>query len=108
MLSQVHPHVIAQAEKLRLAFQGNKPFRHIVIDSFLASSFLEQPTAEFHPFDPKHALDEFGEAGRKAVVRDLHRLGRSCQDFGRLVRSGEFLSLVGTITVWSDLLQRRR
>ena len=104
MLNLVHPRVIDQAEKLRLAFQGNKPFRHIVIDSFLASSFLERLAAEFPPFDPKHALNEFGEAGRKAVVQNLRRLGPSCHDFDRLVRSGEFLSLVETITDIPKLL----
>lgn len=104
MLRLVHPRVIGQAGKLRRTFQGNKPFRHIVIDSFLASGFLEQLTAEFPPFDPTQALNEFGEAGRKAVVRNLRRLGRSYQDFDRLVRSGEFLSMVEKITDVPKLL----
>ena len=100
----VHPRVNDQSEKLRRTFQGNKPFRHIVIDSFLASGFLEQLTAEFPPFDPKQALNEFGEVGRKAVVQNLRRLGRSYQEFDRLVRSGEFLSLVEKITDIPKLL----
>ena len=104
MLSLVHPRVIDQAGKLRRTFQENKPFRHIVIDSFLTSSFLEQLTADFPPFDSKHALNEFGEVGGKAVVQDLVRLGRPYQDFDRLIGSREFLSLVENITGIPKLL----
>ncbi len=104
MLSLVHPYVSGQAGKLRRTFQGNKPFRHIVIDNFLVSPFMERLSAEYPPFDPKQALNEFGEAGRKAVVQNLRRLGRSCQDFDRLMRSAEFRSLVERITDVPKLL----
>ena len=104
MLSLVHPRVIDQAGKLRRTFQANKPFRHIVIDNFLAPAFLKQLTADFPPFDSKHALNEFGEVGGKAVVQDLARLGRPYQDFDRLIGSREFLSLVENITGIPKLL----
>ena len=104
MLSLVHPHVIDQAGKLRQTFQGSQPFRHVVMDGFLVSRFLEQLSAEFPPFDPKQALNEFGEVGRKAVVQDVNRLGRSYQEFNKLIRSREFLSLMEKITDISKLL----
>ena len=104
MPSLVQPDVIAEAEQLRLTFQGNKPFRHIVIDSFLASDFLEQLIAEFPAFDPKQALNEFGEVGRKAVVPDLRRLGRPYREFDKLMSSRAFLSWVEKITGIPKLL----
>jgi len=104
VLSLVHSQVIDQAGKLSRNFQGNTPFRHVVVDGFLGSAFLEQLRAEFPPFDPKQALNEFGEVGRKAVVQDVTRLGPSYQKFDKLIRCREFLSLVEKITGIPKLL----
>ena len=104
MLSLVHPQIIDQAGELRQSFQGNKPFRHVVIDHFLEPKFAERLRGEFPPFDPKQALNEFGEVGRKAVVPDVKRLGRSFREFDQLIRSRDFLSLVEQITGIPELL----
>ena len=104
MLSLVHPQIIDQAGELRQSFQGNKSFRHVVIDHFLEPKFAERLRGEFPPFDPKQALNEFGEVGRKAVVPDVKRLGRSFREFDQLIRSRDFLSLVEQITGIPELL----
>jgi hypothetical protein len=98
------PDVLAQAASLRRSFETAEPFRHLVIDDFLAPAYCQELTERFPAFDREHALDQFGHAGRKAVFQDLPKLGAAYQRFDRMLRSREFLSFVGEITSIPKLL----
>jgi Rps23 Pro-64 3,4-dihydroxylase Tpa1-like proline 4-hydroxylase len=87
-----------QVADLRRQFAAARPFRHVVIEPFLDRQFCANLMAEFPAFQARNALNESGEAGRKAVVPQLARLGPAYQRFDRLIRDRKFLELIGRIT----------
>lgn len=91
-------------EKLNRGFTSSRPFRHLIIDRFLDAEFCRQLMAEFPAFDATHALNERGETGRKAVVTDLKRVGPAYARFDQMIRSPEFLSIIGRIAGIPSLL----
>jgi len=90
--------------ELNREFISSRPFRHLIIDRFLDAEFCRQLMSEFPAFDSTHALNERGETGRKAVFTDLERLGPAYARFNQMIRSQEFLSLIGRITGIPSLL----
>ena len=103
-ISTLHSSLAAQIAELHQQFAANRPFRHIVVDSFLDDAFCQELISEFPPFDQRRALNESGEAGRKAVCSKLASLGPAYRCFDSLMRDREFLSLVGQITGIPGLL----
>src|SRR5207249_665529 len=89
---------------LREEFQFSQPFRHVVMDSFLEPSFCERLMAEFPAFDERKAINEMGEVGRKAVVRELDRIGQSYAKFDQIMSAREFLAFLGQVTGIADLV----
>ena len=79
-------------------FASAKPFRHIVIDDFLDPLFCHLLMKEFPAFDSARAVNERGEAGRKAVVSEPARLGAAFAQFDQMIRGPEFLELMSRIT----------
>src|SRR5258708_25865708 len=73
------------------------------MDRLFDPAFCERLMAEFPAFDVRNAVNELGEAGRKAVVTDIARIGPACAQFDRLMRDREFLALVGEIAAIPDL-----
>jgi Rps23 Pro-64 3,4-dihydroxylase Tpa1-like proline 4-hydroxylase len=104
VLSVLHPSLQDRIDDLRQQFATNRPFRHVVIDPFLAPEFCEDLIAGFPAFDPGRAQSENGTVGRKAVISDLVNLGAAYSQFDGLMRDPEFLSLTGRITGIPDLL----
>jgi len=100
----LHRAVRDHMEDLRRQFAGARPFRHVVIEPFLDLEFCTRLMAEFPAFQARHALNESGHAGRKAVVPELSRIGDAYRGFDRLMRNREFLELIGRITGIPDLL----
>jgi 2OG-Fe(II) oxygenase superfamily len=98
--AQVLDHVAA----LRASFEGAEPFRHVVVDGFLDTGYCQELIRQFPAFDREHALNEFGDVGRKAVFQELPKLGPAYQRFDHMLRSREFLSLIGEITAIPKLL----
>ena len=98
MLSLLHSGVRDQAEELRLQFAAGQPFRHVVIEQFLDPGFCAELMAGFPVFDARHATNERGEQGRKAVRSHLPGLGPAYARFDRLMRDQHFLALIGRIT----------
>jgi hypothetical protein len=76
---------------------SSQPFRHVVIDDFLDPDSCARLIQEFPAFDARNAVNEHGEVGRKAVFTDVARIGRSCAEFDRLMRSRAFLNWLGTL-----------
>jgi len=91
-----------QAE-LQTEFKAAKPFRHVVIDEFLAPSFCADVVAQFPVFDESTALNENGEVGGKSTQERVRELGPAYQQLDDLVQSDSFLSLIGEITGIDDL-----
>ena len=93
-----------EASTLRAQFRSAEPFPHVVIDEFLNPDYCRALIDEFPAFDQKHALNEYGQTGGKAVFQNLVEIGPSYARFDGLLRSQEFLSLISEITGIPDLL----
>lgn len=104
MLELIGPKTREQIQHYRSRFSNNSPFRFVVIDDFLAPDFCRQLARQFPAFDPERARNEFGEIGGKCVFQNLSELGPPYRRFDELVRSREFLELIGNITGIPDLL----
>jgi hypothetical protein len=102
--SALAPHVAIQASTLATKFASRDPFRHVVIDDFFASAFAERLLAGFPPFERGNARNEAGEPGQKSTVERIRGLGPAYAALDDLVRSAEFLDLVGRITGIAGLL----
>jgi SAM-dependent methyltransferase len=100
----IAPAVVADAPHLAERFARREPFRHVVIDGFLAAGFVQRLLEQFPPFDVKRALNEAGEVGGKAVNEQIRALGGAYAELDDLVQSREFLALVSRITGVPDLL----
>src|SRR5215469_5113220 len=87
----------ARAAELAREFANAQPFRHVVIDDFLAPDFCKRLMAEFPAFEAKYARNEYGEIGGKAAVPDIARLGPAYRQFDELMRDRAFLELTGKI-----------
>jgi len=85
-------------------FARAQPFRHAVMDEFLAADFCRELMAEFPRFDTGQSLNERGETGRKAVNPKVSSLGPAYVRFDQLIRSQEFLTFTGKLTGISNLL----
>jgi hypothetical protein len=104
VLNLLQPAIVAGAPKLRAAFQSARPFRHLVVDGFLRDDFCRALCSEFPPFEKRHAINEVGAAGGKAVVESLPEIGPAYLRFDELIRSKDFLTLAGEITGIDGLL----
>jgi len=98
LLNLLSPDVRANLGELHRRFASADPFRHIVLDGFLDPAFVDRLASEFPAFDRAAALNEFGEAGGKAVRQDLPTLGGAYAELDRLLQSPEFLKMIGEIT----------
>lgn len=103
MSDLIHPAVRADLDALHTRFQRREPFRHVVIDGFLAPDYAQRLLEDFPPFDPAHARNEAGDIGNKAVVERIRGLGPDWAALDDLVRSPAFLALIGRITGIPDL-----
>lgn len=96
--------VRTHADEHAARFARREPFRHVVIDDFLAGPFADRLLAEFPAFERGNARNEAGELGSKSTVERIRDLGHAYADLDDLIQSAEFLALVGTLTGVDDLL----
>jgi len=104
MLKILNPQVIDQVETLARQFAPREPFRHVVIDDFLAADFCARLLAQFPPFERGNARNEAGVLGNKATIEQIRRLGPAFARLDDAMQSAEFLEFVGRITSIDDLL----
>jgi Rps23 Pro-64 3,4-dihydroxylase Tpa1-like proline 4-hydroxylase len=102
--SFLHVDLAKRAEELHSRFITSEPFHHVIIEEFLDREFCHQLMREFPAFDTARAVNERGETGRKAVISELARLGPAYARFDQMIRSREFLELMGRITGIPKLL----
>lgn len=96
--------VRAQTPEIAARFARREPFRHVVIDDFLAAPFANRLIAEFPPFERGNARNEAGELGSKSTVERIRELGSSYSELDDLIQSPAFLELVGRLTGIDNLL----
>lgn len=100
----ISPTVLADRDRHGAAFAVARPFRHLVLDDFLATDFLAALDAEFPPFEAKHARDEHGGIGGKAVVERIRAIGPAYARLDALIQTPDFLALVSALTGIPELL----
>jgi len=89
--------------ELARSFREAQPFRHVAIDNFLAPEFCRAICEQFPECFDAHALNENGTVGLKATREKVRTLGQAYKDMDDLVRSADFLQLIGKITGIDDL-----
>ncbi len=100
----IHPDVLHDAERQAHAFAAAFPFRHVVIDGFLESAIARRLLDEFPSFSERHALNERGEVGGKAVRMDVRDVSDTYRAIDSYLQTSEFLDYVSTVTGIPDLL----
>src|SRR5450759_2433279 len=98
------PHVATHAGEYAQAFARQCPFRHVVIDNFLAADVAAKLLVDFPPFERGNARNEAGELGGKSTVERIRQLGTPYAALDDLLQSRPFLDLVSHITGIPDLL----
>jgi Rps23 Pro-64 3,4-dihydroxylase Tpa1-like proline 4-hydroxylase len=104
MLELVNKKTRQAVGDLHAAFRDAAPFKHVIIDEFLAPEFAEALLREFPAFSPDRARNEFGKIGNKATVQEILRLGGNYRRADLLVSSQPFLQLISEITGIPDLV----
>lgn len=92
------------AHDLGRRFRAAEPFPHFVLDDFLEAGFFRRLQAEFPAFDPKNALNDYGEPGGKAVVSRPAEIGPAYRELDALIQTRAFLDWLGRATGMQDLL----
>ena len=97
-------HADLEDDQLARSFESAKPFRHLVIDGFLAPAFCRDLAGAFPGFGSGATVNEFGEEGGKAVYGNVPELGEPFRRFDELIRSQSFLDRLSRITGVPELL----
>jgi len=103
-MSLLNPRVFGDADRHAREFAEAQPFRHAVIPDFFHNEFGERLLADFPRFEDRHALNEMGQVGGKAVRMDVRDIGESYRELDRYLQTDEFLRLISRITGIPDLL----
>ena len=103
MTSVVSPAVIAQQQELARVFVQAEPFRHVAIPDFFDADFCRALLDAFPDFEARHALNEMGEVGGKAVRMDVRELSPAYRQLDDVLASREFLAFMSTVTGIPDL-----
>jgi hypothetical protein len=96
--------ILAEAGSFAQSFRAAKPFRHIVIDGFLAHGLCQQLLVDFPRFEDRYALNEMGEVGGKAVRMNVREISDTYRSLDRYLQTREFLDFVSMVTGIPDLL----
>lgn len=104
MPSIVNPEVLDTIASHAEAFRNAPYFPHVVIDDFLDPAACQALLDAFPGYEAKHATNELGEVGRKAVREQVRGLGPSFAALDDTVRSEDFTQLMSRITGIPDLL----
>ncbi|MGE5171426.1 MAG: 2OG-Fe(II) oxygenase [Rudaea sp.] len=94
----INPSVLARAPDIRAQFQRATPFKHVAIDDFLDVQTCESLLRDFPAFDERHATDELGRIGRKAVVERVSGISPAYRAFYEYINSASFLQSMSDLT----------
>jgi Rps23 Pro-64 3,4-dihydroxylase Tpa1-like proline 4-hydroxylase len=76
----------------------------VVIDGFLEEDLCRRLRADFPDSEERHALNEMGQVGGKAVRMDVRDISDAYRELDRHLQSQEFLDFVSDLTGIPDLL----
>jgi len=100
----INQDVLRRADAFAQAFSSAQPFRHVVIPGFLDRPLCERLLADFPGFEARHALNEMGEVGGKAVRMDVRDISAAYGELDRCLQTPEFLGFVSRVTGIPGLL----
>jgi len=100
----LNPSLHSRIDELSVRFQRRDPFRHVVIDDFLAAEYCASLLAQFPPFESGNARNEAGELGSKSTVERIRTIGPAYAALDDVLQTREFLDLIGRITGIPKLL----
>lgn len=83
---------------LQKQFQFAAPFRHIVMESFLAEPFLQNILKEFPEPQTEAMVSEFGDRSLKHTVENIETLGPAFLRWHALLQSAEFIQFLESVT----------
>jgi len=102
--SLIDPGARRDVDVFAARFAQAQPFRHVVIENFLARDFANALLAAFPAFERGNAIGDDGVTGGKSTVERMAALGADYRQLDELVRADEFLRFVGRLTGIDDLL----
>jgi hypothetical protein len=104
LAGKVAAQVLEEGPTLSRAFAAASPFRHVVIDDFLEPAFAQRLLEQFPGFEQGNFLSEDGRPGSKSTFERVRALGDGYAALDDLIRSQDFLQLLGTLTDIDQLL----
>lgn len=104
VMSCINPVVLRRADEFAHAFAAARPFRHVRIEDFLHTELCADLLSEFPGFEARHALNEMGEVGGKAVRMDVRDIGPAYRALDAYIQTPEFLDFVSRVTGIPELL----
>ncbi|WP_109124060.1 2OG-Fe(II) oxygenase [Dyella sp. C11] len=102
--SVVDTKVLERENALKVQFASAEPFRHVIIDDFLAPRFADALLASFPTFEKGNYIGDDGRPGGKSTVDRVRGLGEAYQKLDDVIQTREFLDFVGRITGIDDLI----
>lgn len=94
----IDPAIAGRLDEIHQSFVDARPFRHCVIDGFLAPDYARRLLEQFPAFEQGDHLNEEGKPGGKSTHERIRGLGADFAALDDLVQSAAFLELVGRIT----------
>lgn len=85
-------------------FVAARPFRHVTIPGFLRRDLCQRLLEDFPRFEDRHALNEMGEVGGKAVRMDVRDVSPAYRELDAFLQTPEFLGYVSRVTGIPSLL----
>ena len=103
-MTLIDPATAQRTSEYAQAFRNSQPFPHVAIDGFFLQATCERLLADFPAFEARHALNERGEIGGKAVRMDVREISDAYRELDRYLQTREFLDFVSEVTGIPDLL----
>ena len=103
-MSILSPEFVANADKIRHAFDTAQPFRHALITPFFRPDVCRRMLDEFPHADPATLVNEFGMPNKKKAVHDVRNLGPTYREIDDFICTPEFAELMSRVTGIPDLL----
>lgn len=95
---------LSRVDEFAQAYASAQPFHHVVMDGFLDAALCAQLLDGFPSFEDRHALNEMGQVGGKAVRMDVRDISPAYRQLDAYLQSPEFLRYVSQVTGIPDLL----
>jgi hypothetical protein len=103
-MSCLDPAALTRVDEFAQQFASAQPFRHAEMAGFLRRDLCERLLEEFPRFEERHALNEMGEVGGKAVRMDVRDVSAAYRELDACLQTPEFLAYVSRVTGIPDLL----